>query len=69
MNMAFIQPIATVTGVGYGDRYPVTSCGRAVAALTMTAGVIRAKRGVLGFGAYPVFVPLGRGGRSARRWA
>ncbi len=30
---------ATVTGVGYGDRFPVTSAGRAVAALTMTAGV------------------------------
>jgi voltage-gated potassium channel len=30
---------ATVTGVGYGDRFPVTSSGRVVAALTMTAGV------------------------------
>ena len=30
---------ATVTGVGYGDRFPVTASGRVVAALTMIAGV------------------------------
>jgi voltage-gated potassium channel len=29
----------TITTVGYGDRYPVTTEGRAVAALLMTAGV------------------------------
>ncbi len=29
----------TITTVGYGDRYPVTAAGRAVAALLMTAGV------------------------------
>jgi len=40
---------ATVTGVGYGDRYPVTSSGRVVAALTMTAGVAL-------FGAFAGFV-------------
>ena len=30
---------ATITTVGYGDRYPVTSEGRFVAAILMTAGV------------------------------
>jgi voltage-gated potassium channel len=30
---------ATVTTVGYGDRFPVTDSGRVVAAITMTAGV------------------------------
>ena len=29
----------TITTVGYGDRYPVTNVGRAVAVLVMTAGV------------------------------
>lgn len=31
--------IATITTVGYGDRYPVTTEGRAVAAVLMTAGI------------------------------
>lgn len=31
--------IATITTVGYGDRYPVTTEGRAVATVLMTAGV------------------------------
>ncbi|MES2572771.1 MAG: ion transporter [Verrucomicrobiota bacterium] len=31
--------IATITTVGYGDKFPVTTEGRAVAALLMTAGV------------------------------
>jgi voltage-gated potassium channel len=31
--------VVTVTTVGYGDRYPVTDGGRAVAAVLMTAGV------------------------------
>lgn len=31
--------VTTVTTVGYGDRYPVSSEGRAVAVLLMTAGV------------------------------
>jgi voltage-gated potassium channel len=30
---------ATITTVGYGDRYPVTSEGRIIAAILMTAGV------------------------------
>lgn len=30
---------ATVTGVGYGDLFPVTSSGRAVAVFTMTSGL------------------------------
>lgn len=31
--------IVTVTTVGYGDRYPVSDMGRAIAAVLMTAGV------------------------------
>jgi voltage-gated potassium channel len=31
--------VATITTVGYGDRYPVTSEGRVVAAILMVAGV------------------------------
>lgn len=31
--------MTTITTVGYGDKYPVTSEGRAVAAMLMTAGV------------------------------
>jgi voltage-gated potassium channel len=31
--------VATITTVGYGDRYPVTSEGRVVAAILMAAGV------------------------------
>lgn len=31
--------VATITTVGYGDRYPVTDGGRIVAAILMTAGV------------------------------
>jgi voltage-gated potassium channel len=31
--------IATITTVGYGDKYPVTSEGRAIAAMVMIAGV------------------------------
>jgi voltage-gated potassium channel len=31
--------ISTITRAGYGDRYPITSEGRAIATLLMTAGV------------------------------
>jgi voltage-gated potassium channel len=31
--------VTTITTVGYGDRFPVTSEGRAIAAMLMTAGV------------------------------
>ena len=31
--------VSTITTVGYGDRYPVTSAGRLVAVLLMTGGV------------------------------
>lgn len=31
--------VATITTVGYGDRYPVTAEGRVVAAMLMVAGV------------------------------
>jgi voltage-gated potassium channel len=31
--------VVTITTVGYGDRYPITAEGRAIAAVLMTAGV------------------------------
>ena len=36
---AFWWSVTTVTTVGYGDRFPMTSEGRAVAVLLMIAGV------------------------------
>ena len=32
--------ITTITGVGYGDRYPVTTTGRAVGVILETVGVV-----------------------------
>ena len=32
--------VTTITGVGYGDRYPVTTTGRAVGVILETVGVV-----------------------------
>ncbi len=32
--------VSTITGVGYGDRYPVTTTGRAVGIILETVGVV-----------------------------
>jgi voltage-gated potassium channel len=39
MRIAVWWAVLTLTTVGYGDRYPITGEGRAVATLLMVAGV------------------------------
>jgi voltage-gated potassium channel len=57
-NDALWWAVSTITTVGYGDRYPVTAAGRAIAAVLMIAGV--AIFGVVAASAAAWFISAGQ---------